>query len=186
MGGLRVPAAINRVYPSNWQNKIAVTNFSEEEITLQKGCLVIIGEEVDNDSVYGQDDTTICWPQETSFADDEHDVGDYLQISMTTYEDKREELPEHLQKLYEDSAANVSSVFDKALIHSLLSEYQQVFSAPGEALPGTTEVEHHIHTGDHAPRRQKVRHHGPVREAVTETELKNLQDLNSFKEIVWL
>ena len=67
-----------------------------------------------------------------------------------------EQLPEHLQKLYERSTTGLSTE-QKQELHVLLGDYADIFSQGSGDLGKTDIITHSIHTGDSAPVRQLPR-----------------------------
>ena len=171
-GGIQIPTSLATLGKDRWKNAIPVTNFSEEEITLPAGLMIIVGEEVDDE--VSSTHTDIFWPANEVTEDDTTEL--YVRAMNCPDTPKKREVPEHLQDLYQRSIRNVTRSEDEKLIKNLIIDYESVFSKKGEPLPCTTAIQHRINTGDHAPIRQKMRRLGPVRDEITEAELTKLRE----------
>ena len=173
-GGLQVPSVMTRVGGAYWKNTIAVTNFSNDELTLPRGLMVVVAEEIDEP--LPQTTNMLYWP-DNELDDIPAPSAEELYVRVAEFKmDNGTHLPDHLTELYESSVAEITDPCKRTLVKQLLIDYADAFSAPGETLPGTTAMVHRINTGDHPPIRQRLRRMGPVRDAVTEAELTKLRE----------
>jgi hypothetical protein len=129
-GGLiQTPATLTVVSSRIAQNRTAITNFTNESVVLNAGTMIVVAETVDPPSKTSE--PTIYWP---SHAEEEKELemreeGLYVKsLKLKVAEEvENEELPEHLEKLYNESVKSVHNATDRQMIKNLLLDHQEVF-----------------------------------------------------------
>ena len=96
------------------------------------------------------------------------------------------ELPEHLRGLVERASPELSSV-EKSKLQLLLTEYCDLFVAPGGKTGRTHLEQHHIDTGDARPVKLGVRRQGPYLKNLTSEEVQTMleQDIIEPSDSPW-
>ena len=86
------------------------------------------------------------------------EVESVVPLSQVGAGEVNDNLPKHLYDLYERSKVNLSEDYHDE-VKSCLSDYQDVFSSGDHDIGKTNVVEHHIHTGDARPVKERPRRH---------------------------
>ena len=117
---------------------LRVANFTSETVTLHKGTVAAVCEEV------------------IGIETNSHKLESIYQINQQTADVQNTRIPEHLTGLYESSECLLNG--DQRLaFKQLLINHQNVFAKSKSDLGITSTIQHHINTGDAAPIKQAAR-----------------------------
>ena len=155
--------------------KVRILNPHHAEVTLWQDAVIGTAEKIERvvsviqGEEYGNENENLRSIRRVQLAEKEDDVlGDMKLLKAGPHQ-----VPEHLKKLYEDSAEGKTD-YEKQIIAGLLVKFQNSFSKDEWDLGLTHLTEHAIDTGDAAPIKQRPRR---VPLAFAEEEKKAIEDL---------
>ena len=88
--------------------------------------------------------------------------------------DEDDTVPEHLQKLYDATAADLDDEHDKALVRQVLRRNADIFAQSSTDLGSTNVTTHTINTGDRAPIKQAPRRVALHRQEIVRQEVETM------------
>jgi transposase InsO family protein len=145
---------------------VQLLNPTESPVVLPKGTLVgylFPSDEVTEADFSDSLDKTDLTPM--AACEQHHRSDTVCSINCFSLTELEEELPKHLEDLYNMSSVNLN-LDEKKQLAALLLRYRNTFSASPTDLGKTTLVSHSIDTGDAKPFRVPLRRQGAKKEAI--------------------